>query len=218
MRGPAEANAPVPAAGQGLAACGLSLHRGGRQLLAGLDLALGPGELLQVCGANGSGKTSLLRVLAGLLAPAAGTLSWQLLPVRGGDARYQRCIGYLGHADGLSADLDAFENLAYAQRLAGARPDRAEALRALRDFGVDEAGGTPLRRLSQGQRRRIALARLVLLARPLWLLDEPLAALDAAATACFTSQLATHLRAGGLAVVATHQLLDLRSRVLQLEG
>ena len=217
MRGPVESNAPLPAAGLGLAACGLALRRGGRAVLSGLDLALGPGQLLQVTGSNGSGKTTLLRVLAGLLAPDAGELFWQLRPVRGCDPNYQRCIAYLGHTDGLAGDLDAIENLVYAQRLAGNRPDRAAAGCALAAFGL-EATAPPLRRLSQGQRRRVALARVVLVPRPLWLLDEPLAGLDAAAVSCFASQLAAHLRVGGIAVVATHRLLGVRGRQLQLGG
>ena len=211
-----EADVAAAAASQGLVARGVTLYRRGRPVLAGIDLALGPGELLQVSGRNGSGKTSLLRVLAGLLSAEDGTLAWRQRPVRGGDAEYQRCIAYVGHADGLTPELDARANLAYAQWLAGEPPDAGAVRAALAAFGLDAVGEAPVRTLSQGQRRRVALARLALVPRPLWLLDEPLTALDADAVACWRGQLAAHLRAGGIAVVATHQASEPDGSVLRL--
>ncbi|MBO9512479.1 MAG: cytochrome c biogenesis heme-transporting ATPase CcmA [Variovorax sp.] len=206
------------AAGPCLAARRLGLSRAGRPVFSGIDFALAPGGLLQVTGANGSGKSSLLRVLSGLLPPSAGELCWQARPVRGGDPAYLQSVAYVGHADGIDPDLSPFENLRFAMRVAGGAPGRAAIERAMADWGIARATSAPVRRLSQGQRRRVALVRLSLSPRRLWLLDEPLTSLDAAAAECFQARLDAHLHEGGMAVVATHQPLANRGRLLRLGG
>jgi len=192
-----------------LAAHQLAFARAGRAVFHRIDVTLAPGQALVLRGPNGSGKTTLLRVLAGLLAPAAGEVTWHGRPVRSGDAAFGQSVAYVGHANGLDADLSATEQLVYAARLAGRRvtPDTARA--ALADAGLGRVADARVRTLSQGQRRRIALARLALVARPLWLLDEPFTAMDDDATARFQARLDAHLAAGGMAVVATHGPLSL---------
>ncbi|GLC95416.1 cytochrome c biogenesis ATP-binding export protein CcmA [Cupriavidus sp. TA19] len=196
---------------------GLGLSRAGRPVLRGLDLSLSPGSLLQVLGANGSGKTSLLRVLCGLAMPDEGTLHWHGRPLRTGDPAYLQALAYVGHANGIDPDLSPTENLRFAARMAGA-DDAGAVDRALAAQALERVAHTPVRALSQGQRRRVALARLSLARRALWLLDEPVAALDADACARFDAQLDAHLATGGMAVIATHQLLGAGGAVLRLEA
>ncbi|WP_422823227.1 cytochrome c biogenesis heme-transporting ATPase CcmA [Variovorax ureilyticus] len=202
----------------GLSARGLGFSRAGRPVFSGIDFKLGPGELLQVTGANGSGKTSLLRVLSGLLPPEEGELRWHDRPVRSGESGYLQSMAYVGHTDGIDPDLSATENLQFAMRVAGDTPSVERIEAALASLGMAKAMHAPVRTLSQGQRRRVALARLALLPRALWLLDEPLTSLDGHAGECFREQLDAHLRAGGIAVVATHQPLAARGRALNLGG
>lgn len=199
-----------------LEASGLTVRRMGRAIFRDVSLALAPGALVQVVGPNGAGKSSLLRVLASLLHPAAGLLAWRGRAVRAGDADYLSTLAYLGHANGLDGDLDAAENLRFAARLAGSAPDTASIRHALSRLGLDHAIGTPVRALSQGQRRRLALARLALAPRELWLLDEPLTSLDQDAAERFGMLLDDHLAAGGMAVIATHHLLPGEGDVLSL--
>ncbi|MEC3769252.1 cytochrome c biogenesis heme-transporting ATPase CcmA [Cupriavidus sp. SS-3] len=196
---------------------GLGLSRAARPVLRGIDLALSPGCLLQVLGANGSGKTSLLRVLCGLAVPDEGTLHWHGRPLRAGDPAYLQALAYVGHANGIDPDLSPTENLRFAARMAGSDAAGAVA-NALAAQALERLAHTPVRALSQGQRRRVALARLSLARRALWLLDEPVAALDADACARFDAQLDAHLAAGGMAVIATHQLLRNGGAVLRLEA
>jgi heme exporter protein A len=186
-----------------LRAQALACRRGGRSVFAGLSFELAAGHALELRGANGSGKTSLLRLLAGLAPAAAGTL-------------HAGCgIAYLGHLNGLSAELSAAENLRFAQQLNGdGDGDEAGAMQAspqsaLESWGVGALAARPVRRLSQGQQRRVALARMALGGRRLWLLDEPCAGLDEAGERLFDARLAAHLAGGGLAVIATHQPLRL---------
>ena len=202
----------------GLSARGLGFSRAGRPVFSGIDFKLGPGELLQVTGANGSGKTSLLRVLSGLLPPEEGELRWHNQPVRNAESGYLQSLAYVGHTDGIDPDLSATENLQFAMRVAGGTPSIERIEAALAALGMAKAMHAPVRTLSQGQRRRVALARLALLPRSLWLLDEPLTSLDEQAGGCFHAQLDAHLRAGGLAVVATHQPLAVDGRALHLGG
>ncbi|RZJ09661.1 MAG: heme ABC exporter ATP-binding protein CcmA [Rubrivivax sp.] len=186
----------------------LACRRGGRSIFKGLSFELHAGQALELRGANGSGKTSLLRLLAGLMPAAAGTVRWLGLP---------NDMAYLGHLNGLSPDLSALENLRFAQQLAGG--EAAAPAAVLRGWGMDAVATRPVRHLSQGQQRRVALARLGLVRQRLWLLDEPCAGLDEAGERLFYSRLAEHLDEGGLAVVATHQPLGLpadRSRPLLL--
>jgi heme exporter protein A len=196
-----------------LEASNLDCLRGGRTLFRGLSFSLQGGELLRIAGANGSGKTSLLKILCGLLFPDNGEVRWQGTPIRRLREDYSRHLVYLGHAPAVKDDLSAAENLTVACTLAGRTASPQEAQKALESYGLP-ATGVPIRRLSQGQRRRAALARLLLSAdAPLWLLDEPFAALDAAA-ARFTEQLiASHVAAGGAAIYTTHQEANIGAAV-----
>ena len=199
-----------------LEATELACRRGGRTLFRNLSFALRGGELLRVAGENGSGKTSLLKILCGLLIPDAGEVRWQGAPIRHLREDYSRHLVYLGHAPAVKDDLSAAENLTVACTLAGRTASPQQAQEALERYGLP-ATAVAIRRLSQGQRRRAALARLLLSAdAPLWLLDEPFAALDAAA-ARFTEQLiASHVAAGGAAIYTTHQEADIGAAVLRV--
>lgn len=194
----------------------LGVRRGHSTIFRGIGMSLRRGELLQVMGPNGAGKTSLLRVLSSLMPPAEGDLYWRGRPVRTGDPDYLIQLAYLGHVNGLYPDLSATENLRFAARMAGQRPTVEAAQRALARFGLDRAADAPVRTLSQGQRRRVALARLALAPCALWLLDEPLTSLDEASARSFDTLLASHLHHGGMAVIATHQRLRADCAVLDL--
>ena len=183
---------------------GLAVARGGVTLLSGLDVSIEPGAALVLRGPNGAGKTTLLRTLAGLQPPAAGSVA------PGADA-----MAYAAHADGLKATLTVAENLTFWARIHG-HSDISPALAA---FDLALLAHRQTASLSAGQRRRTGLARLLLARRPIWLLDEPTVSLDAATTARFAGVLADHLRAGGLAVVATHIDLGLpQARPLDVAG
>ncbi len=201
-----------------LAARGLHCVRGRRTLFEALSFSLAAGELLRIAGANGSGKTSLLRILCGLLAPASGEVLWQGEPVGALREEYSRHLVYIGHAPGLKEELTAAENLRFGASISGfSVPGRAIA-DALAGLGVPDAA-IPVKTLSQGQRRRAALARLALSqAVPLWLLDEPFAALDQAATQCVEDLVAQHVAAGGAVVYTTHQPSRIGGRVIDLDA
>jgi len=182
----------------------LQCERGGRTLFRQLGFSVEGGALLRVAGPNGSGKSSLLRILCGLLAPAAGEVRWQGEPIASLRKEYSRQLVYLGHAPAVKDDLTAAENLFISCSLAGMRPAADALHQALRRFGVPH--GPMLRRLSQGQRRRAALARLALSEEvPLWLLDEPFSALDAGGIELVNDLLARQLAKGGAIVLTTHQ-------------
>lgn len=196
----------------GLVVTDLSCVRGGRRVLAGVGFALGPGETLVLRGPNGAGKSTLLRALAGLL-PATGTIA---LDGRALDAdALSEAVAYVGHLDAVKPQLTVAENLRSWAGLAGGPADGADA--AIAAFDLAAIAGQPARLCSAGQKRRLALARLVVAPRRLWLLDEPTVSLDAAAEALFLAAVRAHAAAGGLAVVATHVALDLdRCRPLAL--
>jgi heme exporter protein A len=198
-----------------LEALDLSCERGRRPLFDGLSFSLSSGDLLRIAGANGSGKTSLLRILCGLLTPTAGEVRWKGEPIRALGEDYARELVYLGHAPAVKDELTAAENLAIACRIAGLPACAAQIHSALTLFQVPES---PVGKLSQGQKRRAALARLRLCASvPLWLLDEPLTALDAAAAELTKELIRNHAGNGGVVVYSTHQDAGLRdSRVLEL--
>lgn len=186
-----------------LEAVDLECERGGRVLFRGLSFQLARGDSVRVTGANGSGKTSLLRILCGLLSPTRGEVRWDGAPIRSLREEYSKNLVYLGHAPAVKDELSAAENLAIACQLAGERADGVEA--ALGRFGL-APDGPPVKRLSQGQRRRSALARLALSeTRLLWLLDEPFSALDAEGIALLSELSAAHLARGGAVVFSTHQ-------------
>ena len=195
-----------------LAASALECIRGDRTLFAGVSFALGPGAGLLVQGANGAGKTSLLRILVGLSPPAQGEVAWDGRPIRSLGEAYRREVLWCGHANGLKDDLSALENVRTAAALAGRPIAEDEARDALERAGVGAQAGLPARSLSQGQKRRTALARLLLARARLWVLDEPVAALDAGGVEWLAAGLDRHLESGGLAVVTSHQPLATRSR------
>ena len=201
----------------------VACRRGERTLFSGLGETLAPGELLWLRGGNGRGKTSLLRLVAGLAAPEHGQVLWGDAPIRGNE-RFARELVYIAHANALKDDLTATESLAFLARVHG-RDARAPAVRAaLACLGLAGRERTPVRSLSQGLRRRVALARLALESRPaLWVLDEPFDALDIAGTATLHALLAAHRAAGGSVLLTSHHLhLDAEAsragfRVLDLD-
>lgn len=177
----------------------LAGSRGDRWLFEGVEFDLGPGDTLVVTGPNGTGKTTLLRILAGLLPAAEGMLGWEPEP----PPEAMR-LHYLGHQNSVKGSLSVAANLAFWQSLAGIR-DGAALDRATARFAIRDLLDLPARVLSAGQRRRLALARLVAIPAPLWLLDEPTTALDRSAAANFAAAVQDHRDRGGMAVIATHQ-------------
>lgn len=187
----------------------LHLWRGDRHLLKGLAFSLAAGQLVQLLWPNGSGKTSLLRCLAGFLHAEEGSIEWQGRPVREDRRAFHRDLAYLGHENALKDDLSAEENLRFACALR-VRLRPAELRRALEQVGLAGIGARlPVRHFSAGQKRRVALARLSLWDAKLWLLDEPVTNLDAAGQSVFTRLLTGHLAAGGMALIATHRAIEL---------
>lgn len=201
----------------GLTCQQLTCRRGRGTLFAGVNFNLQAGEAIWVQGRNGSGKTTLLRMLCGLARPDRGAVHWQDQPILAQRAQYHADLLHIGHADALKPDLLAWENLALGA-LPGAPCTRGAAEQALARIGLAAEAQRPVRLLSQGQRKRVALARLLLAPRrPLWILDEPLAALDQAAAAQVGAILQSHCAAGGMLVLTTHQDPDLPgARRLQL--
>lgn len=210
----------------------LAAERGGRLVFAGLEFRLDGGEALNVVGLNGAGKSTLLRVLAGLLAPAAGRVALDPPDAEDPDMPVAERAHYLGHADALKPALTPLDHLGFAADLLGrgsrgsGRPSRgfdrgqraATPAEALDRVALAHAADLPCGYLSAGQRRRVALARLLVAARPLWLLDEPATALDLASQAVLGDMMRRHLDDGGLIVAATHGPLGLdRVRELRLE-
>ena len=197
-----------------LEAAGLQCVRGERTLFSGLNLTLRGGELLRIAGENGSGKTSLLRILCGLLAPAEGSVRWQGQDIRGLREAFSSALVYIGHANAIKEDLTAAENLAIACALHGQRTNAEDLRAALERLGVAAAEREPTRTLSQGQRRRVALARLALSPKaPLWILDEPFTALDTGAVAIVRELIAEHVARGAAVAYTTHVELEIAAAV-----
>jgi heme exporter protein A len=196
-----------------LSGSSLKCVRGGREVFAGLSFETSAGEVLAVTGANGSGKTSLLRLIGGLLIPAEGTIA-----LEGGEAELTLAeqAHYLGHRDALKPALSVMENLSFWREfLGGEVSDAGDSLRAV---ALDHAAQLPAAYLSAGQRRRLSLARLLTVRRPVWLLDEPTAALDASGQELFAGLMRDHLASGGLIVAATHGPLGIEARELKIGG
>jgi heme exporter protein A len=193
--------------------------RGDRHVLKGVSLTLRAGELLHVWGANGTGKTTLLRVVCGLLRPEQGTVAWGGRPIGAQRAEFQATLAYASHEPALKSDLTALENLRFAVGLKRPAAD-AELQACLDRTGVGRCADLPARVLSAGQRRRVAMARVLGVKAPLWLLDEPFTNLDLAGTGLVSSLLHEHVSGGGLALVVAHQDLDvgLAVRRMELDG
>ena len=187
----------------------LDCVRGERHLFRALSFRLMPGELLSLQGRNGSGKTSLLRMLCGLLPPAGGEIRWRNEPIGKLGEDYRRELCFLGHQNAIKEELTPLENLMASARLADEALDEGAALDALETLGLAGREDLACRYLSQGQKRRVALARLVNERRALWLLDEPFVALDTAAVDLVAGLIGAHLQRGGLAVLTTHQAVDI---------
>lgn len=193
-----------------LEASQIECTRGSRRLFRNLSFRLEAQRALRVRGENGSGKTSLLRILAGLSSSEAGEIAWNGRPIRALGEDYRREVLFLGHGNGLKDDLTPVENLRHALALAGIVVDAGAVAHELVQQGLDEIADLPVQLLSQGQKRRVALARLAFsAAKRLWILDEPFAALDPAAVRRLTGTVAAHVGRGGLVVFTTHQEVDL---------
>ncbi|MGB6177100.1 MAG: heme ABC exporter ATP-binding protein CcmA [Methylocella sp.] len=195
-----------------LSASQLTVERGGRIVFSNLSFELDAGGSLTVTGPNGAGKSTLLRALAGLLPLSGGTIA--CMPLSGWALAEQ--AHYIGHIDGLKGVLTVAENLAFLAAMLDAGHGGMPVETALAGFGLSHAANLPVTYLSAGQKRRAALAKLLVAKRPVWLLDEPAAALDAAAQARMTEIMAAHLAQGGMIVTATHARLGLGGRELRL--
>ncbi|MGH1536907.1 MAG: cytochrome c biogenesis heme-transporting ATPase CcmA [Gammaproteobacteria bacterium] len=193
-----------------LNAQGLKCVKGSAELFSNIHFEMKSGEALLVEGSNGSGKTSLLRILCGFNYPADGEISWDGVSIEGHDS-YQQQISYIGHASGVKLDLTVMENLVFAQRLVGSERKESEIKDIIRTVGLFKQRNILTRKLSAGQKRRVALARLQLEERQLWVLDEPLTALDKEFVTEFETVLKNHLESKGMLVVTTHRELILPS-------
>jgi heme exporter protein A len=194
----------------------LSCIRSERVVFAKLGFSVQAGEILTLTGANGSGKSSLLRILAGLLRPAGGDITWSGARIDDDAEAHRARLHYLGHRNALKPVLTAEENLRFWAHLQGAKPSAGTLEAALDAFGVAELAALPAGYLSAGQQRRVALARLLATEVPLWLLDEPATSLDAAAAAALEAAIARHAGGGGIAIIATHDAIVAAQKNLDL--
>ena len=192
-----------------LEADNLECVRGERRLFTGLGFRLEAGELLNLQGRNGSGKTSLLRMLIGLLPPEAGEIRWNGVSTKAQGDEFHADLCYLGHLNAIKEELTPLENLLAAAHLADEELSEDDALDALEQVGLAGREDLACKYLSQGQKRRVALARLVHEKRALWVLDEPFVALDVAAVAWLAGLIGAHLQRGGMVVLTTHQAVDI---------
>lgn len=195
----------------------LECVRGELVLFSGLQFSLQPGELIHVKGANGTGKTTLLRTLCGLRKQEHGEICWEGRAIEDVRDDYNRSLTYIGHYNGVKDELTAMENLQVAGRLAGERYPEDAILDALQRIGLRGREDLPAQVLSQGQRRRVALARLLLSRTRLWVLDEPYTALDVNAVSELSAVIARHLAGGGMVLLTTHQDVDIDGVVRQLD-
>jgi heme exporter protein A len=199
-----------------LQALDVSCERGGRQLFQPVHFELHAGAALHLEGDNGAGKTTLLRALSGLSPLSQGKVLWRGVPTQEAGSEFKRELLYLGHALGLKDELTALENVQLNAAMAGQSLRREEALQALATQGLKSRAHLPLRVLSQGQKRRVALARLQVAQAKLWLLDEPFVALDADAVKALQGLLQQHVAQGGALVFTSHQTVNLGAAVQSL--
>jgi heme exporter protein A len=193
----------------------LACRRGDRRLFEGLDFAVDQHTLLHVRGRNGSGKTTLLRALCGLLRPEAGQIRWRGEDIHALADDYNRDLLYFGHLNGIKADLTGLENLRVAAILDQDPAVDRDILDALARIGLAGFEDLPTRMLSQGQKKRVALARLMLSKAPLWILDEPFTALDTDAVALLQELIAAHVADAGMVILTTHQEVELTRGEIQ---
>ena len=198
-----------------LAARDLACLRGDRLLFKNVGFELSAGGLLYVLGENGSGKSSLLRMLCGFGMPEVGEVLWQGASIKKNAEAYLSELTYLGHLNGLKDDLTALENLQISARMVGNDVTEAQALSALTAVGIARCANLPARVLSQGQKRRVALAGLWVAKTKLWILDEPFAALDVASITVLAEHLNAHLASGGMAILTTHQEVAVNAQSTQ---
>ena len=194
--------------------------RGGRTLFEELNLEIKPGSILRISGDNGSGKSSLLRILCGLLTPHAGKVFWGSDPITEDRDQFHGELIYLGHIPALKADFSAIENLMSLALLGGQSISNEEAMNALREAGLDRQAHRFIRTLSQGQKQRIALSRLLLpQPKSIWILDEPFNALDRDANRALQNLLINHVNRGGIVALSSHQDLQIDDNacVIRLE-
>jgi len=190
--------------------------RGDRHVLRGVSLDVHRGELMHVSGPNGTGKTTLLRVVSGLLRPEKGSVAWQGRSIAAAAAEYQDALAYASHEPALKSDLTALENLRFTVGLKR-RVTTAELRSSLERTGVANCADLPARVLSAGQRRRVAMARVLAFRADLWLLDEPFTNLDGSGSSLLSALLAEHVGQGGLALVVAHHELNVAAQTLKLE-
>jgi heme exporter protein A len=201
-----------------LIASNITCSRGDRVLFRDLSFSLSAGELMHLKGKNGSGKTTLLRSLCGLFMPQDGEIRWKEQDIRSLGEDYRRQVVYLGHLNGIKDDLTAVENLRVSSVLDDDLVNEEQIWAALKTIGLRGFEDLPTRVLSQGQKRRVALARLLLTDSPLWILDEPFTALDVAAVELLQSIIADHVASGGTVIVTTHQEVALTSGQVKTLG
>ncbi len=194
----------------------LECVRGDHLLFTGLNFSVNKGELLHVKGANGSGKTSLLRMVCGLAQPESGSINWTGTKISKLGEEFRAELTYIGHLNGVKDELTVLENLNISTMLSGVSHSEAALVDALEKMGLGERIDLPAKVLSQGQRRRVALARLLLSKTGLWVLDEPYTALDIAVIGVLQQVIAQHLQRGGMALLTTHQNVDIEGVVKQL--
>ena len=190
--------------------------RGDRHVLRGVSIDVHPGELMHVSGPNGTGKTTLLRVVSGLLRPEKGSVAWQGRSIAATAAEYQSALAYASHEPALKSDLTALENLRFTVGLKR-RVTAAELRSSLERTGVANCADLPARVLSAGQRRRVAMARVLAFRAELWLLDEPYTNLDGSGSSLLSALLAEHVGQGGVALVVAHHDLNVAVQTRQLE-
>ena len=196
--------------GSCLKASGLACERGYNVLFTDLSFALVEGDVLHIAGANGVGKSTLIRILAGLYQPDSGTVAWNGKSIHETGNAYRSEIAYLGHKLGLRGDMTPLENLRFHASLTGPGPDSAPES-CLRQLRVDDCGNTSLLQLSTGQKQRVAIARLCLVHKRVWLLDEPATALDPEGVRILEDLICTHVDRGGMVILCSHQPLEVRS-------